>query len=263
MVFLPKFGFGVEASKSTISRSRSNIKDKTSLSICKLQIVQVRLSILYFMGMVLTYNTRREWQVYRNTDGITTTLRNHLKLRHSEEYERVVLCLKLKHSNEFDNPMPTVSSDSSPRGPFTIDKWIMLMIRWIVTDDQVCFVVYFPVSKANCRWCKAINGIESKEFREFILYGRDDVTERDLPHRTKLIELIFKLLRVCKHVQLSNLLFQCRREQVLCKHRLEVSHTLQAWALQDAVSHCPLYPDLLPTHRHQQCQQRQHLEVCH
>jgi hypothetical protein len=39
---------------------------------------------------------------------------------------------------------------------------------------------------------KAINVVENKEFREFILYGRDNVTERDLPHRTKLIELIFK-----------------------------------------------------------------------
>jgi hypothetical protein len=65
------------------------------------------------------------------------------------------------------------------------------MIRWIVTDDQVCFIACFAISRAYCLWRKAINVVESKEFREFMLYGRDNVTERDLPHRTKLIELIF------------------------------------------------------------------------
>ncbi|KAF8505585.1 hypothetical protein F5888DRAFT_451121 [Russula emetica] len=76
----------------------------------------------------------KEWQVYKNTDGITTTMRNHLKRRHSEEYERVVSLLKLKHSNDVDHPMPAASS---PDGPFNLDEWIRLMIRWIVTDDQV------------------------------------------------------------------------------------------------------------------------------
>ena len=37
-----------------------------------------------------------------------------------------------------------------------------------------------------------INVVEGKEFRDFVLYGRDNVTERDLPHRPKLIESIFK-----------------------------------------------------------------------
>jgi hypothetical protein len=131
----------------------------------------------------------REWQVYRNTDGITTTMRNHLKLRHNEEYERIVSCLKLKHSNEFNNPVPTAPSH---HGPFKLDEWITLMVRWIVTDDQVCFITCSPIHAADCLRCKAINVIESKEFREFVLYGRDNVTERDLPHRTKLIELIFR-----------------------------------------------------------------------
>ena len=97
-----------------------------------------------------------------------------------------MLCLKLKHSNEFDNLMPTVLSS---HGPFKLDKWITLMIRWIITDDQVCFAVYFL---ADCLWYKAINVIESKEFQDFILYGRDNITECDLPHQTNLIGQIFK-----------------------------------------------------------------------
>lgn len=61
-------------------------------------------------------------------------MRNHLKLQHSEEYERLVSPLKLKHSGEVDHLMPAASSS---HGPFNVDEWIRLMIRWIVADDQV------------------------------------------------------------------------------------------------------------------------------
>jgi hypothetical protein len=75
--------------------------------------------------------------VYKNTDGITTTLRTHLKQHHNEEYEKVVSLLKLKHSGDLDHP--TAPTTPSHQGPFELDEWIRLMIRWIVTDDQVHF----------------------------------------------------------------------------------------------------------------------------
>jgi hypothetical protein len=53
-------------------------------------------------------------------------------------------------------------------------------------------IVCFPIFRTDGLCLKAINVVEKREFRDFILYGREDVTERDLPHRTKLIELIFK-----------------------------------------------------------------------
>lgn len=34
--------------------------------------------------------------------------------------------------------------------------------------------------------------MDCKEFREFALYGRENVSDRDLPHRTKLVSLIFE-----------------------------------------------------------------------
>jgi hypothetical protein len=89
---------------------------------------------------------RREWQVYKNIDGITTTMRTHLKLRHSREYERVVSLLKLKHSSEVDHPMPVASSSG---GPFNLDEWIRLMIRWIVTDDRVRLAIIFQYQELN------------------------------------------------------------------------------------------------------------------
>ena len=66
-------------------------------------------------------------------------MRNHLKQRHNEEYDRVVAVMKLKHSNEADLPTPAASSSSSTR-PFKLNEWIWLMIRWIVIDDQVHFM---------------------------------------------------------------------------------------------------------------------------
>jgi hypothetical protein len=38
---------------------------------------------------------------------------------------------------------------------------------------------------------QAINVVNNKAFRAFALYGRRNVTDEDLPHRTKLTELIF------------------------------------------------------------------------
>lgn len=60
--------------------------------------------------------------MYKNTDGITTTLRNRLKLHHSVEYEKVVSLLKLKRSDDLDHPnVPTMPSD---QGKFELDEWI-------------------------------------------------------------------------------------------------------------------------------------------
>lgn len=85
--------------------------------------------------------------MYKNTDGITTTLRSHLKQRHNEEYEKVVSLLKLKHSGNLGHSL--VPTTPSHQGPFELDEWIRLMIRWIVTDDQVRFGIIFIRSETN------------------------------------------------------------------------------------------------------------------
>jgi len=85
--------------------------------------------------------------MYKNTDGITTTLRSHLKQHHNEEYEKVVSLLKLKHSGNLGHSL--VPTTPSHQGPFELDEWIRLMIRWIVTDDQVRFGIIFIRSETN------------------------------------------------------------------------------------------------------------------
>jgi len=33
--------------------------------------------------------------------------------------------------------------------------------------------------------------VENKEFRDFVLYGHEEIDDRDFPHRTKIIQTIF------------------------------------------------------------------------
>ena len=85
----------------------------------------------------------REWHIYKNMDGVTTTIWAHLKQRHSEEYEKVVSLLKLKHSGDLDHPtVPTPSH----QGPFELDEWIRLMVRWIVTGPWSLYCPKWPSS---------------------------------------------------------------------------------------------------------------------
>jgi hypothetical protein len=39
---------------------------------------------------------------------------------------------------------------------------------------------------------QAINVVDNPLFRDWALYGRNNLTEHDLPHRTKLLEMIFE-----------------------------------------------------------------------
>jgi hypothetical protein len=77
-----------------------------------------------------------EWHPYKNVDGITTTLRNHLKAHHGPEYNKIVQTLKLKHSSE--TPCLTITTPSKSRAAkFDLTVWHQLLIKWVVMDDQV------------------------------------------------------------------------------------------------------------------------------
>ena len=83
-----------------------------------------------------------EWHAYKNVDGITTTIRNHLKTHHGAKYSKIVCTLKLKHSDEV--PRQTLTTPSRSRAPrFDLNTWHQLLIEWIVSDDQVCDSVLF------------------------------------------------------------------------------------------------------------------------
>lgn len=71
------------------------------------------------------------------------------------------------------------------------------MIRYLVTATIMLF------SNMSYVITQAINVVDNKEFRDFALYGRKNVCDGDLPHRTKLTELLFKTYET-EHLKLVN-----------------------------------------------------------
>ena len=83
-------------------------------------------------------------------DGVTTTIRNHLKARHSAEYNKIVHTLKLKHSNDSEVPSFALTTPSRSRAhKFDLNTWHQLLIKWIVTDDQVRIIILFEINVSN------------------------------------------------------------------------------------------------------------------
>jgi hypothetical protein len=146
----------------------------------------------------------RGWNTWQNVDGFTRTFRLHLQHTHLEEYERVVRTLRLKHYEELEDS--TEAAVSTSDGPFHVDEWVRRLIKWVVVDDQVRSVSSFSVRFLTPY--QAINVVDCKEFRDFALYGRDDVRDSDLPHRTKLTELVFKTYET-EHLKLKSDLDVC------------------------------------------------------
>jgi hypothetical protein len=85
----------------------------------------------------------REWKTWKNADGFTTTFRNHLRLVHLEEYERVTRALNLKHSNELEDNVETPTTTRSES--FRVEEWVKRLIKWIVVDDQVRDLIPFSL----------------------------------------------------------------------------------------------------------------------
>ncbi|PPR08205.1 hypothetical protein CVT24_001392 [Panaeolus cyanescens] len=107
-----------------------------------------------------------KWQVFKNgTGGVTSTLRAHLET-HGDLYFDLVKHFSLRDLGG------AVPDDNEP---FSLDRWIELLLDWIIADDQ------------------SLNVIECPEFRRWALYGREGVTDKDLPHRTAITNLIHKM----------------------------------------------------------------------
>ncbi|PPQ86446.1 hypothetical protein CVT24_010134 [Panaeolus cyanescens] len=109
------------------------------------------------------------WKTWKNTDGITTTIRKHLLQNHGEIYSKVLEVLGIPSPSS--SSVDQVTRDSEP---FSVQKWISLMLDWIVVDDIPLHVV------------------ECEEFRRWVLYGARQASESDLPHNDALTNLIYE-----------------------------------------------------------------------
>jgi len=78
------------------------------------------------------YLISRRWQVWKVTDGMTTTLRTHLEDKHAELYSELRDRLHLKHAHR---SLPT--SSPSVLDDFTQEGFHERLTHFIAADDQV------------------------------------------------------------------------------------------------------------------------------
>ncbi|GLB45633.1 putative encoded by [Lyophyllum shimeji] len=112
-----------------------------------------------------------EWHVWSNTNPQTATIREHLISKHYDKFRVAVLTNKLKGWETFGH---APGARGKEREPFSLEGFYERFVRWIAVDDQ------------------SINVIDSPELRDLLLYVGTQLDEDDLPHRTKLTQLIYE-----------------------------------------------------------------------
>jgi len=129
----------------------------------------------------------RNWhKPWRNGDGITTTLRRHFEKIHGQDYLDIVRQLRLRPDSDSKTPL------EDGLEPFLLDQWIELLADWIAVDDQVHLLLSGLVLRLTLLFFQSLNVVDCPEFRKFALYGRKNVSDRDLPHQTSLTNFIYK-----------------------------------------------------------------------
>ena len=76
-----------------------------------------------------------------------------------------------------------------PSAPFSQGRLLKAMVNFIVADDQVHFMLrqYYTTNQIAFQ---SINVVECREFRDLLLLLRQDLGDKDIPHRTKIHEAI-------------------------------------------------------------------------
>ncbi|KAL0568490.1 hypothetical protein V5O48_013490 [Marasmius crinis-equi] len=119
---------------------------------------------------------REDWSTYKNTDGQSSTLRDHLKREHLVVWKNTVKTRKLKGWETIDSTAPDESQSESE--PFCKEGFYTRLIRFLAVYDE------------------AINLVECPEFRELLEYvGGDKFDTVSIPHRNQVFDLIIEQFR--------------------------------------------------------------------
>ncbi|KAF8149539.1 hypothetical protein B0H34DRAFT_190820 [Crassisporium funariophilum] len=104
---------------------------------------------------------------WANGKSVTSTIRRHLQSKH-EDYPNLLSGMHLISKDMVADA--NLDNDVN----FELAKWHDTLVDWIVVDDQ------------------AVNVVECPEFRRFALFGRKGLTQKDLPHRTTITNMIYR-----------------------------------------------------------------------
>ena len=129
----------------------------------------------------------------------TSSLRHHLDNYHQDLY------LRLAKERNWKNLLPSFASQAQSQGAneastrrrdeFTKEKFHHYLLEFIMVDDQVCLhLSLFSHSLCLCFLLlnyKSLNVVECPEFRHLLLL-QSDLMDTQIPHRTKLHELLLQ-----------------------------------------------------------------------
>ena len=78
---------------------------------------------------------------------------------------------------------------SAPRAPFSQSRLLKALVNFIVANDQVQSMLH-QYYAANHITFQSMNIVECCEFCDLLLLLREDLQDKDIPHRTKIRESI-------------------------------------------------------------------------
>ncbi|PPR07616.1 hypothetical protein CVT24_004169 [Panaeolus cyanescens] len=113
----------------------------------------------------------RAWTTWKNTEGQSKTIQNHLHKHHFKIWRELVVMHQLKGWDAL--PEPGVSTDEEDLPPFSVAEFHKLLVKWISADDQSMSVVECP---------------ELRKIFRFI--GQHCLEDEDIPRRTKMGSLV-------------------------------------------------------------------------
>ncbi|KAJ7735047.1 hypothetical protein B0H16DRAFT_1765616 [Mycena metata] len=124
-----------------------------------------------YAHLVCRLCTGNNWTTWRNVDGQTSAIRNHLKSEsHAKVWRDMVLLKQLKGWETLGTS--NKETPSGTRETFSLPGFYERLVKWIAVDDQSLDVVDCP------------------ELRDLLLFIGAQLEDRDIPHRTKLSQLI-------------------------------------------------------------------------
>jgi hypothetical protein len=120
------------------------------------------------------------------------TIRTHLARKHGKEWRKIVVMEKLKGWDRIGCDSENASGNRPTREQFTREGFLERLGRWIAVDDQVSPSLFYSQTFHKWTSLKSVNVVETQELRDLLLYLNVDLKDSDIPHRTKITQVIFE-----------------------------------------------------------------------
>ncbi|KAG8821310.1 hypothetical protein FRC17_009861 [Serendipita sp. 399] len=114
-------------------------------------------------------------QTWQNVEGITSPIRRHFEAQHEKEWKVTCISLKLKHWERYAEeatPKGQAARRAGQREEWSLEGFLDRLIKWMVVDDQ------------------SYRTVDSKEFRDLLLFCGRQLQDKDIPHRDRLGRLV-------------------------------------------------------------------------